>query len=292
MKSELQASELVLAPNGSVYHLHVTGEDIADDIFLVGDPDRVNMFKELFDTVEFETQNRELHIVTGFYRGHRFSALSTGMGTDNIDIVINELDAAANIDLRTRSIKQTHRSLNLIRIGTSGSLHSGIKTGDLVASQYAIGMDGLLNFYTHETSLFEEDLLCSFLKHMQFDSSYARPYACRCSQDLFRRVAFDMHQGITVTAPGFYAPQGRKLRISPAIDNLNERLAAFRFNNIPITNLEMEASAIYGLGKLLGHNALTVCLIIANRADGTFLNDYHHQMRETIQLIMNRMSQQ
>ena len=284
---EFKNSELVLAPDGSLYHIHLIGENLADTVFLVGDPGRVNMFKELFDKVEFESLNRELHALTGTYHGNRFTALSTGMGCDNIDIVMTELDAAANIDLNKRCVKPTHRALNLIRIGTSGSLHSDIPTGSLVASDYAIGLDGLLNYYQHDDNQFEEKMTQAFEKHMNFNSRFARPYCVQGSKLLIDKVANEMYHGITATAPGFYAPQGRHIRIAPSLPDLNERLSSFTWNGLKVTNLEMETSAIYGLARLTGHNALTVCLIIANRANGTFLNDYHKQMHDTIVRIMN-----
>lgn len=287
--SGIKASELVLAPNGSLYHINMTGEVLADDVFLVGDPDRVDMFKSLFDSVEYESRNRELHALTGRYRGHRFTALSTGMGCDNIDIVVTELDAAANVDLKARAPKPEHRALNMIRIGTSGSLHSEVPVGSLVASAYAVGLDGLLNYYEHSDEQLEEAMTQAFVRHMQFSDRFARPYCARSGRRLLDRVAFDMVKGITATAPGFYAPQGRHIRIAPAIADLNERLATFEWEGLKITNLEMETSAIYGLSNLMGHHALTVCLIIANRADGTFLNDYHAPMREAIVKIMDRL---
>jgi uridine phosphorylase len=288
--NDMKSSELVLSPNGSLYHINMTGQNLADDIFLVGDPGRVNMFKELFDGIEYESMNRELHALTGTYHGHRFTALSTGMGCDNIDIVVTELDAAANIDLASRTIKPNHRTLNMVRIGTSGSLHSEIPCGSLVASAYAIGLDGLLNYYEHDDLQLEEKMTQAFEKHMQFSQRLARPYCVKGSETLLDKVADITVKGITATAPGFYAPQGRNIRIAPAIKDLNERLSTFEWNGLKITNLEMETSAIYGLSKIMGHNALTVCLIIANRADGTFLNEYHSQMRDTIVNIMNRMA--
>lgn len=287
---ELKSSELVLAPSGNLYHINMNGDNLADDIFLVGDPDRVNMFKELFDSIEYESQNRELHALTGTYRGHRFTALSTGMGCDNIDIVVTELDAAANIDLASRRIKAEHRTLNMVRIGTSGSLHSDIACGSLVASAYAIGLDGLLNYYEHRDEELEEAMTEAFASYMQFPGRLARPYCVKGSAKLMDKVADIAVKGITATAPGFYAPQGRHIRIAPAVKDLNEKLAAFRWDGLKVTNLEMETSAIYGLAKIMGHNALTVCLIIANRADGTFINDYHGLMRDTIVKIMERMS--
>ena len=289
MDNTLKSSELVLAPNGSLYHIYMTGDNLADDIFLVGDPERVNMFKELFDSVEFESQNRELHALTGTRHGHRFTALSTGMGCDNIDIVVTELDAAANIDLESRTIRQSHRTLNMVRIGTSGSLHSEIPTGSLVASAYAIGLDGLLNYYQHDDSQLEEAMTQAFVNHMQMPDRMARPYCVKGSSELLAKVGDFTKQGITATAPGFYAPQGRHIRIAPSIPDLNEKLASFQWDGLKVTNLEMETSAIYGLSRIMGHNALTVCLIIANRADGTFLNNYHDKMKDAIVKIMDSM---
>lgn len=289
-KMAIKESELVLAPNGSLYHIHLTGENLADNVLLVGDPERVNMFKEIFETVEYESMNRELHALTGKYHGERFTALSTGMGCDNIDIVATELDAAANFDLTTRTVKAEHRSLKLVRIGTSGSLQSNVDCGSRVASRYAIGMDGLLNYYRHPNDGFEKEMEQAFSKHMDLDNRLATPYCVKGSERLLGIVGEGMVHGITVTAPGFYGPQGRNIRLTPSVENLNERLAEFSWDGTQVTNLEMETSAIYGFARALGHEALTVCLIIANRPKGTFLNDYHQPMKETIALAMERLS--
>lgn len=289
-KMAIKESELVLAPNGSLYHIHLTGENLADNVLLVGDPERVNMFKEIFETVEYESMNRELHALTGKYHGERFTALSTGMGCDNIDIVATELDAAANFDLTTRTVKAEHRSLNLVRIGTSGSIQSNVDCGSRVASRYAIGMDGLLNYYRHPNDGFEKEMEQAFAKHMDLDNRLATPYCVKGSERLLGIVGEGMVHGITVTAPGFYGPQGRNIRLAPSVENLNERLAEFSWDGTQVTNLEMETSAIYGFARALGHEALTVCLIIANRPKGTFLNDYHQPMKETIALVMERLS--
>ena len=286
----IKESELVLAPNGSLYHIHLTGENLADNVLLVGDPERVNMFKEIFETVEYESMNRELHALTGKYHGERFTALSTGMGCDNIDIVATELDAAANFDLTTRTVKAEHRSLNLVRIGTSGSIQSNVDCGSRVASRYAIGMDGLLNYYLHPNDGFEKEMEQAFAKHMNLDNRLATPYCVKGSERLLGIVGEGMVHGITVTAPGFYGPQGRNIRLTPSVENLNERLAEFSWDGTQVTNLEMETSAIYGFARALGHEALTVCLIIANRPKGTFLNDYHQPMKETIAIVMERLS--
>ncbi|MDY5968440.1 MAG: nucleoside phosphorylase [Bacteroidales bacterium] len=287
---KIASSELVLAPDGSLYHIRLTGDTLADDVFLVGDPGRVNMFKNIFDKVEHETQYRELHSVTGKYHGHRMTALSTGMGCDNIDIVLSELDAAANIDLKSRRIKKHRRALRLVRIGTCGSLQREVACGSRIVSACAIGLDGLLNYYEHEPSLMEESMQDALQRHLNLPSNMATPYCVAASNSLLNATGFDMTRGITATAPGFYAPQGRQLRIAPALHDLNEKLASFQWNGMKVVNLEMETSAIYGLGKIMGHETLTACLVIANRADGTFLNEYEKPMRDLVATAMDRMS--
>ena len=284
----IKPSELPLAADGSLYHIHLTPDTLADKVLLVGDPDRVDMFKTIFDTVEHESHNRELHALTGRYHGSRFTALSTGMGCDNIDIVMTELDVAAD-----------GRRLQLVRIGTSGSLQEEIDCGSHVASAYAIGLDGLMNYYkewgesksgrVEETKMEEAFIshLSPFTSHL---SPFARPYCVAGSSLLLDKIAPDMHHGITATAPGFYGPQGRTVRLHPAIDNLNEKLASFSYGGLTVTNLEMETSAIYGFSHLLGHEALTVCLIIANRPKGTFLSDYHASMRHLVGTVVERLT--
>lgn len=276
----MKPSELPLAPDGSLYHIRLTSSTLANKVLLVGDPERVNMFKEIFDSVEFESQNRELHALTGTYHGTRMTALSTGMGCDNIDIVMTELDVAAD-----------SRSLQIVRIGTSGSLQEDIDCGSYVASAYAIGLDGLMNYYKEwiEKNGKWKDLEDAFLQHMGLDNSLARPYCVKGSEMLLNKIAFDMHHGITATAPGFYGPQGRTVRLHPSIENLNEKLASFSYDGTHVTNLEMETSAIFGFSHLLGHEALSVCLIIANRPKGTFLNDYHPQMRKLVGRVVERL---
>lgn len=286
----MKASELVLAPDGSLYHIRLTSSTLADKVLLVGDPDRVDMFKGIFDSVEFESQNREIHALTGRYHGTRMTALSTGMGCDNIDIVMTELDAALRVEGGEWK-EDSGRHLQIVRIGTSGSLQEDIDCGSHVASRYAIGLDGLMNYYREWRAKSEdwramEDAL---LKHLELDERLARPYCVAGSELLFKKIAYDMHGGITATAPGFYGPQGRTIRLHPAIEELNEKLASFRYDGIPVTNLEMETSAIFGFSQLLGHEALTVCLIIANRPKGTFLNNYHDEMRQLIGTVVERL---
>lgn len=275
----MKASELVLAPDGSLYHIRLTSDTLADRVLLVGDPDRIDMFKGIFDQVESESRNREIHALTGIYHGVRLTALSTGMGCDNIDIVMTELDVAA-----------AGRRLQVVRIGTSGSLQADIECGSTVASRYAIGLDGLMNYYL-EWQPPLPDMERAFGAHMHLDSRMAAPYCVGCSEALLDRVGHGMHLGITATAPGFYGPQGRAIRLHPSIDNLNERLAAFSYDGLAVTNLEMETSAIFGFSHLMGHQALTVCLIIANRPCGTFLNDYHAPMRQLVGRVVECLVQ-
>lgn len=290
MMEKIKDSELVLAPDGSLYHLRLTGDTLADNVILVGDPQRVNLFRPHFDRVDHEVQNRELHSLTGSYKGRRFTVLSTGMGTDNIDIVMTELDACANMDLSSRTPRTTHRSLNIVRLGTSGSLQGDVPCGSLVASEYAIGLDGLLNYYQHDDSTLATGLRQAFVAHAQLPTTMAQPYAVACDRALLHHVGQGMHHGITVTAPGFYAPQGRQVRLVPTVSDLTQRLSTFNYEGHRVVNLEMECSAIFGLAQLMGHRALTVCLIIANRVDGSFLNDYHEPMQQAITLVMDRMA--
>lgn len=284
----MKASELVLAPNGKLYHIHLDSDTLANKVLLVGDPGRVNMFKDIFDSVEYESCNREMHALTGRYHGVRLTALSTGMGCDNIDIVMTELDAALRVTNGEWN-ETDGRQLQVVRIGTSGSLQADIDCGHAVASRYAIGLDGLMNYYKEWQSPLSE-MERAFAEHMQLDSRLAAPYCVEGSAHLLSAIGADMHHGITATAPGFYGPQGRTIRLHPSIDQLNEKLSAFRFDGTPVTNFEMETSAIYGFSHLLGHQALTVCLIIANRPRGTFLNDYHPQMRQLVGTVVERLT--
>ena len=295
----MKASELVLAPDGSLYHIHLNSSTLADKVLLVGDPARVDMFKDIFESIEFESHNRELHALTGRYHGTRMTALSTGMGCDNIDIVMTELDAALRVENGMWNAG-SDRKLQLVRIGTSGSLQAEIDCGSHVAAAYAVGLDGLMNYYREwDTPLPEMER--AFDTHMGLYGQLAHPYFVQGSPLLLNKIATDMHHGITATAPGFYGPQGRTIRLHPAVGDLNEKLASFEMAKplcncaseakpLRITNLEMETSAIYGFSHLLGHEALTVCLIIANRPLGTFLNDYHPQMRQLVGTVVERLA--
>jgi uridine phosphorylase len=288
MKEKIGDSELIINPDGSIFHLHLKPEDIADTIILVGDQGRVDTVASFFDKVEIHRQNREFNTKTGYYKGKRISVVSTGIGTDNIDIVLNELDAITNIDLQKRIPKDEHKTLNLIRIGTSGSLQADIPVDTPVAAKIALGFDPLLNFYAGRNEVCHTEMEQPFMEHTKWNPLLHRPYFVDSSDKLFNTIAKDLTHGITISAPGFYGPQGRQLRLKTADPKLNEKLQNFKYNNLRITNYEMECSAIYGLSKLLGHNALTICNIIANRFKKDYSSDYKTKIKETIKLVLDR----
>ena len=283
-------SELIINENGSIFHLHLKPENIGDDIILVGDQDRVDMVSKYFDSIDFEVQNREFRTHTGMYNGKRITVLSTGIGTDNIDIVVNELDALVNIDLKERIPKEEHKSLNLIRIGTSGALQEDIPVDTPVVSEISIGFDGLLNFYANRSKLGNEDIEEAFIKFTNWNKKLASPYFVNASGYLVEKIGFDMIKGITISAPGFYGPQGRVLRIGVQDPDLNQKLTDFEYKGKKITNFEMESSAIAGLSKLLGHNALTICNIIANRSRKEFSQNYKIGVDKLIKTVLDRLT--
>ena len=266
-------SELIINSRGAVYHLDLRPEELAGTVITVGDPDRVKEISKYFDSIEVKRQHREFISHTGFINKKRLTVLSSGIGPDNIDIVINELDALANIDFNTRQIKTNLKSLNIIRVGTSGSLQADIPVDSFVASTHGLGIDNLLNFYRHEHNEEEKQLLHSFITHTQIHGQIGNPYITGGSASLIKHFVKDFHQGITVTCPGFYGPQGRILRLGIRNPELINRLTDFRFGQHRISNFEMETSAIYGLGKLLGHNCLAVNTIVANRVKKEFSKD-------------------
>ena len=270
----IKESELILNPDGSIYHLNLRPEQVADTIILVGDPNRVPRVSAYFDTIEFSTQKREFSTHTGTYKGKRLTALSTGIGPDNIDIVINELDALFNIDLHTRKPKEQLTSLNIVRFGTSGSLQADIPVDSFVLSSHGLGMDNMLHAYKDATNVREIAMEEAFMAHTQWNTDKGRPYIVGCGETLKQRLLTDkVFEGITGTAPGFYGPQGRMLRLPVQDPTLNDKLHSFNYKGYRMTNLEMETSAIYGLSKLLGHQAVSLNAIIANRAAGTFTKD-------------------
>ncbi|EMY3554891.1 nucleoside phosphorylase [Flavobacterium psychrophilum] len=286
----IQSSELILNPDGSVYHLNLLPENIAHDIIFVGDQERVSKITQHFDSIEFSTQKREFKTQTGTIKGKRITVMSTGIGPDNIDIVMNELDALVNIDLATRKPKENLTSLNIIRIGTSGSLQADIPCDSFVMAKFGLGLDNMLRSYLiDEVSIPEmED---AFIKHTNWDLRKGKPYIIPCSEELEKLIESEkIHKGITATAGGFYGPQGRVLRLNIQDDSLNSKMDNFNFEDNRITNLEMETSAIYGLGKLLGHNCLSLNAIIANRASGTFSQDPYKAVDELIAYALEKLS--
>lgn len=289
--NKIPASELVLNDDNSIYHLKLHPHQIADDIIVVGDPGRVETISSYFDSIEHKVANREIVTHTGTLNGKRLSVLSTGMGTDNIDIVLNELDALVNIDLENRSVKEEKKSLNIIRIGTSGSLQADVPVDSFVVSEYGLGLDGLMNYYDYESTDFENNLLSEFYNQIDYAKTFAQPYFVKGSQELFDLFKSECHSGITATAPGFYGPQGRVLRIPLKEKQLNEKLNQFNHDGLQIVNFEMETSAIYGLSRALGHNACTVCVVVANRFTNEFSKDYKSSVKKLIELVLAKLTQ-
>ena len=286
---KIAESELILNPDGSIYHINLHPENLSNDIIFVGDQKRVNRIAKRFEKIEFETQKREFHTITGYYKGKRISVMSTGIGPDNIDIVMNELDALVNIDLKNRTIKEKHTSLNIIRIGTSGSLQADIPVDSFVLGKYGLGMDGMLHYYDAE-HIRELDMEEAFIQHTGWSSDKARPYIVKNSDQLEKKLLTDkVYSGITGTAVGFYGPQGRILRLALSDPDMNKKMDSFEYKGVKMSNLEMETSAIYGLAKLLGHNACSMNAIIANRANLTFSKDPYKAIDALIDYTLNRM---
>lgn len=285
----IQHSELILNSDGSIYHLNLKPEHIATDIIFVGDQYRVDKVTKYFDSIEFTTQKREFKTTTGVYKNKRLTVISTGIGPDNIDIVLNELDALVNIDLETRQIKKEHTALNITRIGTSGSLQTDIPVDSFLLSSHAIDLNGMLHSYQID-SIANPEIEEAFIKHTQWSSKKAYPLVIENGKDLEKKLTSDLvYTGITATAGGFYGPQGRVLRLGLQDSDLNRKIDSFSHNHHRITNLEMETSAIYGLAKLLGHNAVSMNAIIANRANGTFSNDPGKTVKELIIYTLNKL---
>ena len=292
MKNKIAFSELLLNPDGSIFHLHLKPDQIAKDIILVGDPERVDLIAEFFSHIEFRTKNREFVTVTGRYNEKRISVISTGIGTDNIDIVVNELDALVNIDLETREIKTTLTSLNFIRIGTSGALQADIPVDTYLASKKAIGFDGLLNFYAQREEITDQEFEKAFKTFTDWSPLLASPYVVDCNTDLYNKIVDDeITGGITITTPGFYGPQGRELRLNIIDQAMNNKIESFRFKKMRITNYDMECSAIYGLSKLLGHQAVAVYVIIDNRINLCASIDYKALMKRLVHKILEKLTQ-
>ena len=287
-------SELIINSDGSVFHLHIKPEELADNVIMVGDPDRVIMISSLLSHIESRSANREFVSVTGYYNGKRITVLSHGIGPDNIDIVMTELDALANVDFKTRLVKLHHRTLNILRIGTSGALHADIPLGSFVLSHMSVGFDGVMNWYANREKVTIPAVEEAFKKHMNWDPSLPSPYFVKASPkivDLFRDVTI---KGVTISAPGFYGPQGRVVRVPLAMPNMLEDIENFRFSNAGedyrITNFEMESAPLAGLAAHLGHQACTVCCIIANRYLHNSNPDYKANVRQLVEIALTRMS--
>lgn len=282
-------SELIINHRGAIYHLDLRPEEIAQTIIIVGDPDRVKQVSKYFEFIEIQRRHREFITHTGYIKNKKISVISTGIGTDNIDIVLNELDALANIDFNTRTIKPQLTSLNIIRVGTSGSLQKNIEVDSFVASTHGLGIDNLLNFYRHQNNHEEKLLLQHFIVHTQLNNNFSQPYIATAAASLLKYFVDDFHHGITVTCPGFYGPQGRILRLGLMNPELINRLTQFRYGNYYITNFEMETSAIYGLGKLLGHQCLSLNVIVANRINKEFSKDAYAAIEKLIQKTLEQI---
>ena len=285
----IAASELILNPDGSVYHINLKPGEVAQDIIFVGDQNRVDKITKHFDSIEFSTQKREFKAQTGIYKGKRITVISTGIGPDNIDIVMNELDALVNVDLEARTVKKELTSLNIVRIGTSGSLQADIPCDSIVMSQYGLGLDNMLRSYLI-AEISEIEMEDAFIQQTNWDLRKGRPYVIAGSKTLEKRLESDtIFKGFTGTAGGFYGPQGRVIRLGIQDPELNSKMDRFNYNGIKMTNLEMETGAIYGLGKLMGHNCLSLNAIIANRATGTFSKDPYKAVDELIIYTLNKL---
>lgn len=284
-------SELIINDDGSIFHLHIRPEELADNVIVVGDQGRVDMIAEFLEDIEFRRQSREFVTVTGKYNGTRITALSTGIGTDNIDIVMTELDALANVDFETREVKKEHRTLNVLRVGTSGAIQPDIPLGSFVFSHFSVGTDGLLNWYENIDKINHADMEEAFMKHTNWNNRLPHPYFVKASDKLIDKFADVTIKGVTVACSGFYGPQGRVVRLGLAMPEMVNLYESYKFGEYRITNFEMESSALAGLAAQLGHNAGTVCCIIANRHLKSSNPDYKPQVRKLVELAVKKMSE-
>lgn len=293
MQSEsIKSSELILTPEGKIYHLNLAPSELAPTVITVGDPGRVEMVSKYFDSIEVKAEHREFKTHTGNFKGKRISVISTGIGPDNIDIVFNELDALVNIDFENRTIKKKLTSLDIIRIGTSGSLTDEIEVDSFLISAIGIGLDNVMHYYNDIDTIFERDFAQKFIDHTQWNPDNSVPYAVKADKCLLEKLSSDKtFKGITITNVGFYGPQGRVLRARLRDENLNEKLTSFRINKKKITNMEMETATMYGMSKLLGHSAISMNAIIANRATGSFSKNSYKTIDELIQYTLEKIVQ-
>lgn len=286
----ISESEMIINPDGTIFHLHIHPDQLTDRIILCGDPGRVNMIASHFDSKTFEVSSREFHSIGGTYRGKEIMALSHGIGPDNMDIVINELDALANIDFNTRQVKDTHRALTMVRIGTSGALQPELKLGTSVIAEKAIGFDGVLNYYDGRNDVADLDFEQAFCDAVKWNPLWAKPYVVEADANLVNQIGQnDMVRGNTISAVGFYGPQGRELRLPLAHPKLNSLIEKFRYNGRKITNYEMESAPLQGFAKMLGHKAMTVCSIIANRMNHDATPNYKNAINDLIATVLERI---
>lgn len=283
-------SELIINEDGSAFHIHLKPEQLRDNIIFVGDPGRVDMVASYFDKIDYEVSSREFHTIGGTYKGKPVMVISHGIGPDNIEIVMTELDALANVDFKTRKVKSEHRTLKIIRIGTSGSLQEDLHIGDFVIADKGTGFDGILNFYADRDKVCDLEFERLFCEHTGWDKSWAAPYTVDADKDLVEKIGRDdMRRGFTIAAVGFYAPQGRMVRLKLKDPDLNEKIESFRYEGRPITNFEMESACLQGLSKLMGHKAMTVCCIIAERRANNANTDYKPKVRHLVETVLERM---
>lgn len=286
----IPASELIINGDGSAFHIHLRPDQLRDNIILVGDPGRVDMVASFFDSIDYDVQSREFHAIGGTYRGKPVMCISHGIGPDNIEIVVTELDALANVDFKTRKVKPVHRQLSMVRIGTSGSLQENLRIGDFVIAEKGMGFDGILNFYADRDKVCDLDFEREFCEHVSWDPLWAAPYTVDADPELVARIGRDdLLRGYTIAAVGFYAPQGRMVRLKLADPDLNAKIESFRFNGRPITNFEMESACLQGMAKLLGHKAMTVCCIIAERRHTEANTDYKPHVKRLVQTVLDRI---
>lgn len=289
-KRHIESSEMIINPDGTIFHLHLHPSQLCDRIILVGDPGRVDMVASFFDTKTFEVSSREFHTIGGTYKGKPIMCLSHGIGPDNIDIVMNELDALANVDFETREVKPEHRTLTLVRIGTSGALQPELILGTPVIAERSIGFDGVLNYYAGRNDVADLDFERAFCEAVNWSSLLAAPYVVKSNHELVEQIGrYDMVRGCTISAVGFYGPQGRELRLPLANPDLNKMIEAFRYEGHPVTNYEMESAPLQGLALLMGHRAMTVCSIIANRVNTTASPNYKTAVRDLIRTVLDRI---
>mgnify|MGYP000900381573 CR=1 FL=1 len=282
-------SELIINSDGSAFHLHIKPEQLSDKIIMMGDPDRVNLTASFFDSIECNIQSREFHTITGLYKGKRITALSHGIGPDNIDIVITELDALANVDFESREVKKEFKQLTMVRVGTSGGLQPHCPIGSYVVAAKSIGFDGVLNYYEGRNNITLNDFEAAFKQHVNWNPLHCSPYVIKADEELVQRVGHDMIQGVTISAIGFYGPQGRYVRMPLANPDLNSKIESFEYEGDTITNYEMESAPLAGLGRLMGHKAMTVCTIIANRLAGESNANYKGSIEDLIKTVLDRI---